>query len=1075
MLAPARLLYHLLLVGVLLLPLWPAAAEPVTSPAPQASALPITLQPQIGHGLPVTGLHFSPDGKTLLSTSFDQTLRLWELSSGRLLRIFRHPSLVLSGAFSPDGHQLASATANGEIYLWHAETGQLQKTLSGHSQSVNRVSFSPDGQHLLSGSEDQTLRLWNVASGELEHILSGHRAPVTSASFSRDGLWVLSGSEDRTIRLWEVNRGALRRSFLAHGSAVTAVAFSPNGQYWLSAGKDQTLKIWNIASGQVSRVLKHASSLHTALFSADSQQVITGASDDVLRFWNLQSGQLVRSLSDPGLSPDSLALSPDGRQLAVAGWRKQIQLWNLASGQKQRVLTGKTVPISHVQFDSTHQQIMAGGDSGEFQLWNLRTGKQFSQMKLDGIKPLAIRLDAQDTPLVLTEGPYNSLMLLDLKNGQLRHHLLGGHTDTPRRAALSPDGRYALSSDSKAVFLWNLASGRLEQQFYGMEPDIGALSFSPDSRYFLAGGARGNITLQPYNEQMHKLMLKGHSENINALAFSPDGQFALSGSTDTRVMLWSLKADKNRWLPHEPREILTGHSEAVTAVAFSPDGRFGLSGSKDGVIKLWRLWASQPPQTLSGHQAEITTVQFSPDGKLLLSSDRDGILRVWKASSGELLYAATAQSGGAYLTWTGEGYFNGSAAAQQGLVHVVQGLRSWNLNAFFNRLHHPGIVEARMKNQYLPPVPPTAKALSPPPEVAFLSPVRRSDGTSNAETRGEGELVVRIKGQDRGGGISRLTLYHNGKALGGNQRGIAGIRNSEGALTQEFLVTLLPGLNTLRAVAYSRDLSESTPVELEVMYHSPKQRRPVLHLLTLGVNRYANPRYNLNFARADAEGFEQVIQTRSRRLFSQIESERLFDEEATKSELEARLRRIQQRARPEDVLIIFYAGHGVALEDEFYFTGSGVTQLYGNDERLKEHSLSSSELRMYLQAIQARKQLVIIDACQSGAAVAQLAQRGAAEERALAQLSRASGVFVLSASSNTQTAAEMQSLGHGLFTWALLEGLEGKARRSEGKITIKDLSAWLDEQVPLLSQRYYGTPQYPKSFFYGEDFPLVLD
>ena len=118
---------------------------------------------------------------------------------------------------------------------------------------------------------------------------------------------------------------------------------------------------------------------------------------------------------------------------------------------------------------------------------------------------------------------------------------------------------------------------------------------------------------------------------------------------------------------------------------------------------------------------------------------------------------------------------------------------------------------------------------------------------------------------------------------------------------------------------------------------------------------------------------------------------------------------------------------------------------------------------------------MVLDACQSGGVVESFAIRGAAEERALAQLARSSGMYVLASTRTEQFATETKELGHGIFTYALLEGFEGKGDGNEdGKITVKEMEAWLNERVPELSEKHTGAAQYPNSFARGQDFPIGL-
>ena len=189
--------------------------------------------------------------------------------------------------------------------------------------------------------------------------------------------------------------------------------------------------------------------------------------------------------------------------------------------------------------------------------------------------------------------------------------------------------------------------------------------------------------------------------------------------------------------------------------------------------------------------------------------------------------------------------------------------------------------------------------------------------------------------------------------------------------------------------------------------------------------------------------------------------------------------KIKQNAKQEDVFIFYFAGHGVISIDDnplFYLIPHDVTRLHENNEVLGTKGISAEELENFSLNLKAQKQLFIFDACQSGAMAEMLAMRGAAEEKAIAQLARSTGTYWLAATGSDQFATEFATLGHGLFTYAVLEGLKGAAdgASADKKITVKELSAYLDEKVPELSEKYKGSLQFPTIYGYGNDFPITI-
>jgi len=217
------------------------------------------------------------------------------------------------------------------------------------------------------------------------------------------------------------------------------------------------------------------------------------------------------------------------------------------------------------------------------------------------------------------------------------------------------------------------------------------------------------------------------------------------------------------------------------------------------------------------------------------------------------------------------------------------------------------------------------------------------------------------------------------------------------------------------------------------------------------------------------------MKTKGEKLFSKTFSYTLYDKDATKSNIIAKLDEIARGMKKADVFLFFYAGHGSMVENTFYFITSEISSLFQKD-KLKD-ALSVTELQEKFRLLPALKQVVFIDACQSGSSVNALAMRGASEEKALAQLSRSSGVHVMASSESDQESAEIKSLGHGVFTYVLLEALNGKADGApmDSKITVYEIKSYLDDQVPELSYRLIRHKQFPSTFSIGHDFPLVMD
>lgn len=231
----------------------------------------------------------------------------------------------------------------------------------------------------------------------------------------------------------------------------------------------------------------------------------------------------------------------------------------------------------------------------------------------------------------------------------------------------------------------------------------------------------------------------------------------------------------------------------------------------------------------------------------------------------------------------------------------------------------------------------------------------------------------------------------------------------------------------------------------------------------------------LNYARPDADSFSKLMDKQGAGLFKSTVLHTIFDDQATRANILKTLDELASDIHPEDVFIFYYAGHGSMVENQFYFIPTEALRLYDGGSLHKE-AIEAQTLQEKFKNIKALKQLIIMDACQSGGSVELLANRGASEEKAIAQLSRSAGIHVMASAGSEQFAAEFTELGHGVFTYVLIQALTGAADGApkDGKVTIYELKSYIDDQVPEMTRRLKGKPQYPYTFSKGQDFPVVI-
>lgn len=478
----------------------------------------------------------------------------------------------------------------------------------------------------------------------------------------------------------------------------------------------------------------------------------------------------------------------------------------------------------------------------------------------------------------------------------------------------------------------------------------------------------------------------------------------------------------------------------------------------------------------------ISQVAFFADPRFLITISDDNLMRLWDTQKPEeIATLALFSTNNEWVVSTPSLRFDASPKAID-KMYVLRGADIIPLESLFDKLYTPNLAAALLAGETIDSPAIDLKNLRKPPLVKL----ELADGTRNLTVEDEPEITLedlrlRASADALESTLAEIRLFQNGKLL-------TTVSAKETHRVENFDAKLVPGLNTFRAIAVNADKTESPASEVVVNFKgkggapapgaTPEKSGGIqLHLLVVGVNSYKNPKYNLNYAVADATAVKEQMESRTKSIFTAVNVTFILDEKAEKSAILDAFKTISAKAGPRDVFVFYYAGHGVMSADanpEFFLVPHDVLQLYGADDALRQRGISSSELRELSKVMPAQKQLFILDACQSAGALKTVAMRGAAEEKAIAQLARATGTHWLTASGSEQFATEFAQLHHGAFTYALIEGLSGKADTGDGRITVNELKAYLEAQVPELTQKYKGTPQYPSSYGFGQDFPLVV-
>lgn len=346
-----------------------------------------TIHTLTGHTKNVTTFAVSPDGRTAVSGSWDEPLRVWDLASGACLRSLEgEAGSVTSLVISPDGKKLIAGCEDASLRVWELESGRVLDILQGHSGEVKSLAISPNGRTVVSGSADTTLRVWELEQGECRQILEGHSEWIKTIVISPDGRTVLSGGSvgyedyDERMRAWDLESGRCLQVMEGHSGGVDTLAVTPDGRKVVSSS-GQTIRIWDLENGKCLHTLDGhpGGTVEVIAITPDGQRVVTGSTDASLFVWELASGKCLHRLEGHSGPVNQILITPDGRIAITGGWDDNLRIWNLADGKLLQILRTDSGKLSALGITPDGGQVITGGEQNSLLVWALNWDYAFPE------------------------------------------------------------------------------------------------------------------------------------------------------------------------------------------------------------------------------------------------------------------------------------------------------------------------------------------------------------------------------------------------------------------------------------------------------------------------------------------------------------------------------------------------------------------------------------------------------------------------------------------------------------------------------------------------------------------------
>ena len=547
-----------------------------------------------------------------------------------------HTDQICSIAFSPDGTRVVSTSNDKTIRIWDLETGKMLKMLEGHNDEVNTAAFSPDGKLIVSASKDSTVRIWDAATGMQLNNLKGHNAPLLSATFSPDGKSIISVSDMDSYIIWDTRTG--RQIKKQDRYASDFAVFSPDGKFFATRAVGFTdnldnVKIWDISSGSPSCKLEgHTSSVSNAAFSPDGRLIATGSMDNTIRIWEKASDEGVfiplRVIEGHTRWVRSTAFSPDGKRIVSTSDDNTIRVWDVETGKQLKEFKLLHDPANRTAFcPDGNRVVSASAYDNTIKIWDLESDMKPIAFKDMDSKRVAFSPDGEK--VLSVSYFHNIIVVYDAETGE---SLKVFHTSRDHySAAFSPDGKKIIaelndetfetidaeSGEQLGIKEWNLNDYRVVYRTTFNPQNAQVLYINPRDKSSFIIMERNKNGGKPIKD-----IIGGHTERINSTAFSPDGKYIATASDDKTIRIWDAET-------HKMLRIIRGHTLQVSTAIFSPDGYYIVSASRDQTVRVWDVKSGKQICILDTFEYQPTSVDFSPDGKHIAISSTDEIIHIW--------------------------------------------------------------------------------------------------------------------------------------------------------------------------------------------------------------------------------------------------------------------------------------------------------------------------------------------------------------------------------------------------------------------------------------------------------------
>jgi WD40 repeat protein len=936
---------------------------------------------------------------------------------------------------------------------------------TGHSGPIRAIAFSPGDDIIASAGDDNKIILWDFFTSKQFSALPGHTGSITAVSFHPSGDILLSASLDSTIRFWDLKTGKCQ-TLLRLNYPVHAAAFHPDGRSFAAGGKELAIITWPELRRQ--RLPFDPKNEFTSLCWSPGGNLLAfgGAREDLAYLVNLRDSALVKKI--PGSVTDFCFDEAAGTILYTTIHGIAAEIGYNEKSRKSTSTDWMLNSFNSVEMNAT--SVFLANDNGEIRVYHRKTFFEDKILRTKRSKINAITL-SHNGGYLASAGADGRILIWDASTGQSVKSLRGSVTKI-NAICFSKDGNEILVGyENGALRKTNLLTNQsivnspqaASEFFSGFSYSVYRIAaFTPDSAVLIMHKKRSSLDEEgTYDKMTEYLVTWNFKDNYLVL----NEQELLSGQAH------SYMDDRKKGIRHMPEFLLNPE----IAINTDPKKQAWAEGSKIGIFN---EGMNSPIEVESEHTDRVTCIAWNTTYDFIATAGWDGIIRFRDAKNGKLLTTFGAFAGGQFIYINPDGYYFSSKKSLN-YIGFKQDGRIYSFEQFDLKFNRPDLVakylpyyndmyveayysayQKRLKKLGL-----TEEDLVTEQHVPELRYDRNLD-----QLLLTGKIDLTVNCSDAVHELDKLHLRVNGvPEFGRFGKSINGHTYSE-----KIPVELNPGTNYLQLYVTNKSGISSYHETFTIESHK-KETKPNLYLVSIGISDHLQSQYNLNFARKDAEDIHRFFSWPGP-VFLNIKTKLLVDSTVTLSNIYS-LSSFLSQAGPNDVVMVFIAGHGILDDNLDYYLAS-------YDMDFKDPAKKGIPYELFddlLDQTKSRKKVMFIDACHSGEidkdeviksevieseqgdikfrfAGVDIANKGPFNSLDLAKSLFAdmrlnNGTTVVSSAGGSEFAIESENWRNGAFTYCLLYGLSSnKADLNKNRsITLSELQEYLLFEVNKLT------------------------